>query len=68
MMAWTISIVGQGGGLVLHQGNINAFAPKTDEAFAAIRDLRFVSPYDENTASFALPSGADYVSVGRFRP
>lgn len=59
-------IVAQGGGLVLHRGNINAFAPKTEEAFQAIQDLRFVSPFDETTKSFALPSAADYVAVGDF--
>ena len=59
-------MVGQGSGLVLHRGNINAFAPKTQEAWEAIRDVRFTSPFEENTTSFALPAGADYIAVGDF--
>mgnify|MGYP003693548339 CR=1 FL=1 len=59
-------IVAQGGGLVLHRGDINAFAPKTEAAFEAIRDLRYLSPFEEETATFALPSPADYISVGDF--
>lgn len=59
-------IVAHGGGIVLHRGDINAFAPKTEAAFEAIRDLRFISPFDENTTSYALPSAADYLLVGDF--
>ena len=59
-------MVGQGSGLVLHRGDINAFAPKTQEAWEAIRDLRYISPFEENTTSFALPAGADYIAVGDF--
>jgi hypothetical protein len=59
-------IVAQGGGLVLHRGDINAFAPKTEAAFEAIRDLRYISPFEEQTASFPLPASADYISVGDF--
>jgi CSLREA domain-containing protein len=59
-------MVAQGNGLVLHRGDINAFAPKTDEAFKAIQDLRYISPFIEKTTTFTLPSGADYLSVGDF--
>lgn len=59
-------IVGQGGGVALHHGNVNAFAPKTEEAWEAIRDLRFVSPFDEDTSAFALPANPDFLAVGDF--
>ena len=31
-----------------------------------IRDLRFVSPFDEDTRRFALPADADFLAVGDF--
>lgn len=59
-------VVARGRELELHHGNINAFAPRTEEAWEAIRDLRFISPFDSETTSFALPAGADYLAVGDF--
>ena len=47
--------------LVLHRGNINAFAPQTQAAWEAIRDGRFVSPFERKTRAFDVPVGADFI-------
>ncbi|MGI8642368.1 MAG: FG-GAP-like repeat-containing protein [Pyrinomonadaceae bacterium] len=52
--------------LVLHRGNINAFAPQTEEAWEAIRDGRFVSPFERKTRSTGVPAAADFIFSGDF--
>ena len=52
--------------LVMHRGNINAFAPKTEEAWEAIRDGRFVSPFEQKTRSTNVPASADFIFSGDF--
>jgi CSLREA domain-containing protein len=52
--------------LVLHRGDINAFAPQTEAAWEAIRDGRFVSPFERKTRSTSVPVAADFVFSGDF--
>ncbi|HEX8636476.1 MAG TPA: VCBS repeat-containing protein, partial [Pyrinomonadaceae bacterium] len=52
--------------LVLHRGNINAFAPQTKEAWEAIRDGRFVAPFERKTRSTSVPAAADFIFSGDF--
>lgn len=52
--------------VVLHQGNIGAFAPQTQEDWEAIRDGRFVAPFKSNTRSTNVPAAADFVFSGDF--
>ena len=59
-------LVAQNDRLVLHRGNINAFAPQTQEAWEAIRDGRFVSPFEQKTRSTSVPAAADFIFSGDF--
>jgi hypothetical protein len=52
--------------VVLHRGNVNAFAPQTKEAWEAIRDGRFVAPFDPKTRSTSVPAAADFIFSGDF--
>jgi CSLREA domain-containing protein len=52
--------------LVLQRGNVNAFAPQTQAAWEAIREGRFVSPFERSTYSTSVPVGADFILSGDF--
>jgi CSLREA domain-containing protein len=59
-------IVGHQDSISIQRGDINAFAPKTQEALDAIRDLRFISPFDAKTSFFASAVPADFLQTGDF--
>ncbi len=59
-------IIGKSDSVSIQRGDINAFAPKTQSAWEAIRDLRYISPFESETHSFGLPISADFVQVGDF--
>ncbi|MBS1794016.1 MAG: VCBS repeat-containing protein [Acidobacteria bacterium] len=59
-------LIGRQGSVSLQMGDINAFAPQTQEAWEAIRDLRFLSPFRREARIFPLPVSADYVVTGDF--
>ena len=59
-------ITGRENGISIQMGDINAFAPKTQEAFEAIRDLRFISPFRRETRSIELPIRPDFLLSGDF--
>jgi Carboxypeptidase regulatory-like domain/FG-GAP-like repeat len=59
-------IIGRNGSISIQRGDINAFAPKTETAWEAIRDLRYISPFESKTHSFGLPISADFVQTGDF--
>ncbi len=59
-------IIGKNGSVSIQRGDINAFAPKTQEAWEAIRDLRYISPFENDANSFGLPISADFVQTGDF--
>ena len=54
-------ITGRENGISIQMGDINAFAPKTQAAFEAIRDLRFISPFRQETKSIELPIRPDFL-------
>ncbi|HEX8679065.1 MAG TPA: VCBS repeat-containing protein, partial [Chthoniobacterales bacterium] len=59
-------VVAHDGGLRFRRGNIDAFAPRTEAAWEAIRDGRFVSPLEQETRFTALPAAADFIVAGDF--
>jgi len=59
-------ITGRENGISIQMGDINAFAPKTQEAFEAIRDLRFISPFRQEERSIELPISPDFLLSGDF--
>ena len=52
--------------LVVHRGDLNAFAPQTDAAWQAIHDGRFVSPFQSGVRILPVPIAADFVLTGDF--
>jgi hypothetical protein len=59
-------IIGRNGSISIQRGDINAFAPKTQSAWEAIRDLRYISPFESKTRSIGLPISVDFVQTGDF--
>jgi trimeric autotransporter adhesin len=59
-------IIGRNGSISIQRGDINAFAPKTQAAWEAIRDLRFISPFESETRTIGLPIAVDFVQTGDF--
>ncbi|MGB7203497.1 MAG: FG-GAP-like repeat-containing protein [Pyrinomonadaceae bacterium] len=59
-------ITGRENGISIQMGDINAFAPKTQEAWEAIRDLRFLSPFRRESKSIELPLRAEVLLAGDF--
>ncbi len=59
-------IIGKSGSISIQRGDINAFAPKTQAAWEAIRDLRYISPFLSETRTIGLPISADFVQTGDF--
>jgi CSLREA domain-containing protein len=59
-------IIGRNGSITIQRGDINAFAPQTQAAWEAIRDLQFISPFQSETRSFELPFQADFLQIGDF--
>lgn len=59
-------IIGKSGAISIQRGDINAFAPKTQAAWEAIRDLRYISPFLSETRTIGLPISADFVQTGDF--
>ncbi|HEX8265600.1 MAG TPA: Ig-like domain repeat protein, partial [Pyrinomonadaceae bacterium] len=56
----------QGGVLIFHRGNAEAFAPKSEESLALIREGRFPAPFLQNAESFDIPSKPDFLVTGDF--
>jgi CSLREA domain-containing protein len=59
-------IIGRNGSISIQRGDINAFAPKTQSAWEAIRDLRYISPFLSETRTIGLPISVDFVQTGDF--
>ena len=59
-------ITGRENGISIQMGDINAFAPQTQEAWEAIRDLRFISPFRQESQSIELPIRAEIILSGDF--
>jgi hypothetical protein len=52
--------------LVIHQGNLDAFAPQTRQAWEAIRDGNFPTPFLPEAEAFEIPGRPDFVEAGNF--
>src|SRR5215831_10070668 len=55
-----------GGVVVLHRGNLDAFAPQSEESFQAIARSQFPSPFLPEAQVFAVPVTPDFLAVGDF--
>jgi CSLREA domain-containing protein len=56
-----------GGNLVaVHQGNLDAFAPQSDQSWQAIGTGNFPSPFLTEAAVFEVPAPPDFLEAGRF--
>lgn len=59
-------ITGRENGISIQMGDINAFAPQTQAAWEAIRDLRFLSPFKPNSRTIELPIRPEFLLTGDF--
>jgi uncharacterized repeat protein (TIGR01451 family) len=55
-----------GGAIVLHRGNINAFAPQAEASFQAIGRGEFPSPFLTQATVFKVPVRPDFIAAGDF--
>ncbi|HLY98864.1 MAG TPA: VCBS repeat-containing protein, partial [Candidatus Angelobacter sp.] len=56
-----------GGGIVaIHRGNMDAFAPQSQESWLAIGRGDFPSPFLPDVKVFAVPVSPDFLAVGKF--
>jgi fimbrial isopeptide formation D2 family protein len=55
-----------GGSLVIHRGNVDAFAPQSTASFQAIGRGQFPSPFLPNAQVIDIPLRPDFVAVGNF--
>ena len=57
-----------GGAIVIHRGNVDAFAPQSDASFQAIGRGQFPAPFLPNAKVFTVPVRPDFIALGRFTP
>ncbi|HET8888255.1 MAG TPA: hypothetical protein VFQ41_05075 [Candidatus Angelobacter sp.] len=57
-----------GGAIVIHRGNVDAFAPQSDASFQAIAHGEFPSPFLPNAQVVNIPVRPDFMALGRFTP
>ncbi len=55
-----------GGAVVLHRGNLDAFAPQSQASFLAIARSDFPSPFLPNAQAFNVPVRPDFLATGNF--
>ncbi|HET6929299.1 MAG TPA: Ig-like domain repeat protein [Candidatus Acidoferrum sp.] len=55
-----------GGALVLHRGNLDAFAPQSEASFQAIAHGQFPSPFVEKAQVIDVPVRPDFIATGNF--
>lgn len=55
-----------GGAVVLHRGNLDAFAPQSQASFEAIRRGEFPAPFLPNAQVFDVPVEPDFLAAGDF--
>jgi len=56
----------EGGIIVFHRGNLDAFAPQSQESFQAIAEGRFPSPFLKDAPVFNIPLNPDFMATGNF--
>jgi len=54
-----------GGAVALYRGNLDAFAPQSEESFLAIGQGRFPSPFLPTAQLFELPQRPDFLAAGQ---
>gem|GEM_PF-740140 len=57
-----------GGAIVIHRGNVDAFAPQSDASFQAITNGQFPAPFLPNAQIVNIPVRPDFIALGRFTP
>ncbi|HEV2987167.1 MAG TPA: FG-GAP repeat protein, partial [Candidatus Angelobacter sp.] len=55
-----------GGAIVLHRGNLEAFAPQSQASFDAIAQSKFPQPFVANAEVINVPIKPDFIAVGDF--
>lgn len=55
-----------GGVLVIHRGNLDAFAPQSHASWQAIGEGRFPSPFLPQAKAIDLPEAPDFLAIGNF--
>ena len=55
-----------GGVLVIHRGNLDAFAPQSAASWQAIGEGRFPSPFLSEAKALQLPEAPDFLATGNF--
>src|SRR5207302_11272110 len=55
-----------GGAIVLHRGNLDAFAPQSRESWLAIGQGRFPQPFLAEAQVINVPIRPDFIAVGNF--
>jgi hypothetical protein len=51
---------------VLHRGNLDAFAPQSNDSWLAIAEKRYVSPFLSPATVFQVPKPPDFMATGNF--
>ena len=62
----SFATAGDGGSVVFHRGNLDAFAPQSQESWQAIADGRFPAPFVQKAQVFPVPLSPDFVAAGNF--
>jgi CSLREA domain-containing protein/fimbrial isopeptide formation D2 family protein/uncharacterized repeat protein (TIGR01451 family) len=57
-----------GGAIVIHRGNIDAFAPQSNASFLAISHGQFPAPFLPSAFVFNIPVRPDFMAFGKFTP
>jgi uncharacterized repeat protein (TIGR01451 family) len=55
-----------GGMIIVHRGNLDAFAPQSNASLQAIGHGQFPSPFLSSAQSMAVPVRPDFIATGRF--
>src|SRR4029077_821028 len=55
-----------GGGIAVHRGTLDAFAPQSDASFQAIGRGEFPSPFLTQAHTFTVPVSPDFIALGNF--
>ena len=56
----------QGFSIVIHRGNLDAFAPQSDASFHAIGRGEFPSPFVADAQVIGVPVSPDFIATGNF--
>jgi uncharacterized repeat protein (TIGR01451 family) len=57
-----------GGSIVIHRGNLDAFAPQSNASFQAIGRGQFPAPFLPNAKVVSIPVRPDFMALGSFTP